>query len=197
MRLTRDPLARFRAGEARAFAELVREFDPLVRKTVGLFFRGTFEREDAMQEVWAHVFKNRDSLDPTRSEAFPGWLAVLARRKCVDLRRRDRRTSSSSTDEEQAGLLALAAPPDQELAAEAVQLERAVVAFRAGLRPGWKEFFELHFVGGLPYEEVAERLGISRLRCKYLKRVLASQASRDPDLRAALGRYSKLGGHLA
>jgi RNA polymerase sigma factor (sigma-70 family) len=189
VKIANEVLRRFRGGDPGAFADIVREFDAVVRRAASGFFRGAGACEDAMQEVWTHVYKNREALDPSRLDAFPGWLAVMARRRCVDLARLPAHASAAGSPEEEAAVAELLAPPAQEESAEAKELAVAVAAFRKGLRPDWAEFFELHFVQGWDYERVAAKLHISRLRCKYMKKVLAQQASRDRGLREALGRY--------
>ena len=139
-----------------------------------------------MQEVWAHAYRHREALDVNRLEAFPGWLAVLAKRRCLDL---CRSPEPAPTDADADSLLAdLEAESDPQREVESRELHDAVAQFTAGLKPGWREFFELHFVQGLDYEAVAEKLEIGKLRCKYMKKVLATQARRDARLRAALGR---------
>ncbi len=189
-------LERFRDGDPEAFEAFVRGFAPLVRSIVAKYFRGAFEREEAAQEVWMQCFRQREYLDPSRAEEARGWLAVLARRRCVDLlRSAGRERPAEPLDELAQG--APAAGPDQLAAAEAEELSRAVAAFEAKLEGDWRGFFRLHFVEGLPYEEVAERLSISRLRCKYLKKVLAARARTEPTLLSALGRYLRAGGDLA
>ncbi len=195
MDLTLPPATakRFREGDPEAFAALVRAFGPLVRSIVARYFRGAFEREEALQEIWLHAFRNRSALDLSRAADLPGWVAVLARRRCIDLlRRRPDDVPASTTGE--AAPEDMGAAPVQVAAAEARELQRAVLGFESRLEPPWRDFFRLHFVEGLPYDEVATRLGISRLRCKYLKKVLAARARSDAALMAALGRYRSAGG---
>lgn len=146
-----------------------------------------------MQEIWLHVFRNRASLDLERLEAFPGWLAVLARRRCIDLLRSAPVRAESLDDEAQA-LDWLHAAPNQGDAAELKDIEAAVKHFQDSLKPAWRSFFDLHFVQGLEYAEVADRLGISKLRCKYMKKVLAARARKNIALLTALGRFSRAGG---
>ena len=184
--LDRTILLRFRAGDASAFAQVMPEFDSLVRSVVRRHWQSEFQREEAMQEVWTHAYRQRDALDPARLDAFAGWLAVLAKRRCLDL---SRSPEPAPTDAQAEALLAeLAAEEDPHGDVEARELSEAVRQFIAGLRPGWREFFELHFVQGQDYEAVGARLGIGKLRCKYMKKVLALQARHDARLRAALGR---------
>lgn len=188
MPLDRDVLLRFRSGEATAFAQVVREFDTLVRAVVGRHFRSGFEREEAMQEVWTHAYRQRGSLDVNRLGAFPGWLAILAKRRCLDLLRKPASTAAATEEEATALLAELEADANPAADAESAELDAAATAFRETLATGWREFFDLHFVQGLEYEAVAEQLSINKLRCKYMKKVLALKARRDPRLRAALGR---------
>ena len=183
---TRDTLERFVAGGRDGFTLVMREYGPLVRSIVKRFFTSPFEQEDAMQEIWTHAYRNRGALDPARAEAFHGWLAVLARRRAIDLLRS---RGPAAADPPDAGeeIAELAAEPAQEDAVERAELARAVEGFRAALEPGWRAFFDLHFVHGTPYRLVADQLGISRIRCKYMRKVLARRAMKDPDLMAALG----------
>lgn len=186
--LERETLERFRSGDAAAFEAVIRAHAPLVRAIVARFWRSVFEQEEAMQEIWVHAFKQRESLDPERVASFPGWLAVLARRRALDLLRAAGQPGVAV--EEDSALESLVSPPEQEIAAELVELREAVESFAGKLKSAWRQFFDLHFVEGLDYEEVAQRLSISRLRCKYMKKVLAVRARRNPALMAALGRYS-------
>src|SRR5260370_2545570 len=78
-------LRRFKEGEAMAFAEVVRAFTPLIRGVTARYWKGAFEREEVMQEIWLHVFGHRDALDLRRPDAFTGSLSVLPRPPRTDL----------------------------------------------------------------------------------------------------------------
>ncbi len=191
MTLPETTIHAFRAGEADAFESVVRALAPKVAAVAGHFFRSEFEREEALQEIWLHAYRQRETLDPGRLDSFEGWLATLARRRCLDLLRR-----APGAGEEPAGAEELAGHgPDPQRQAELAQVRQAVDQFAGKLKPGWRSFFQLHFVEGLGYEEVAARLNISRLRCKYMKKVLAARARRNPGLAEALGRRRERGGH--
>lgn len=185
-------LRRFKEGEATAFAEVVRAFTPLMRGVTARYWKGTFEREEAMQEIWLHVFRHRDALDLARAGAFAGWLAVLARRRCIDLlRHRVDLVPLDDVDEAEA-LFWLTAPAEAQPGEDA-ELVRAVGAFKARLDPVWRQFFELHFVEGLDYAEIGVRMKIGKLRCKYMRKVLGERARRNAALMAALGRVGGVG----
>lgn len=192
--LARRTLEEFRRGDAAAFRELMRRYEPIVRGTVARFWRGAFEREDAIQEVWMQVYRNREALDLSRASTFSGWLAVLARRRCIDLLRQTGAVVQTDELGEAAALeqtsIALAAEENVESA----ELRDAVAAFKLKLKPGWREFFTLHFVEGLDYCEVAARLSISKLRCRYMRKVLIGRARKSSQLLMALGRCAPKGG---
>lgn len=180
----RELFERFQRGDGDAFAEIMRAHIGVVRRVASGFFREPFAQEEAMQEVWLHVFAKRASLDIERWAEFPGWLSTLARRRCLDLVRQPH----APTPVEDVEALALATPnvaPD--LVGER-ELLAAADAFKAKLDPAWRRFFELCFVEGEPYESIANKLEISKLRCKYMKKVLAARARRHRPLMDALDR---------
>jgi RNA polymerase sigma-70 factor (ECF subfamily) len=186
--LARATLERFRLGDAQAFAEVVRRYSPLVHAAVARYWKGAFDREEAMQEIWMHVFCHREAFDLSRAESFSGWLAVLARRRCIDLLRHPEDPLVGKDAEEALARQWLNGPPNQERTVGNQDLARAVEAFAKRLKPRWHEFFVLHFVDGLDYDEIAKRLSISKLRCKYMRSVLAARARRNREIAAALGR---------
>ena len=188
--LPTSTLLRFRDGDPDAFAEVMRAYAPLARAVVAKHWKSAYEQEEAMQELWVHVFHQRAALDPARLESFPGFLAILMRRRSLDLLRRPAEPLASEEEE----LAALVAPAPQQDDLEAKELRAACEAFRVRLRPPWGDFFQLHFVEGLAYEEIARRMRVTRLRCKYMKKVLAQRARGDGALLAALGRYLGKGG---
>ncbi len=192
--LSRSTLEQFRKGDAAAFEQVVRTGGPLVRAAVARYFKTAFDREEAMQEIWIHVFRNRQALDLDQAEHFSGWLAVLARRRCIDLLRQAKVPLPAEDVADVEAWLASAADHDDSI--EAAQLLAAAQAFRSRLKPTWRRFFELYFIEGHDYEAIAQQLSIGKLRCKYMRMVLARRAQRDPELMAALGRQMRKGtGH--
>ncbi len=181
--LPRQTIEAFTRGERAAFEEVERTYAHVVRRVVSTFWRGAFDREEAMQEVWLHIWKNRGALDADRAQEVGGFIAVVARRRCLDLLRGPPRPVPLDDIPEPAA--------DETLDfAEVNEIRAAVAAFTSRMRPQWRAFFDLHFVQGLPYPDVAARLGISRLRCKYMKKVLAARARNDDALLATLSRTS-------
>lgn len=187
MTLSRATLERFQAGEAEAFAEVVRACSGLVRGVVAGYWRSPFEQEEAMQEVWAHVYKQRAAFDPSRGDELVGWLATLARRRALDLLRRSTDPAAPGREEDALDAGEEAAPTSVD-PAELSDLSVAVEQFQSKLGPAWRQFFTLFFVQGLDFSEISAAMNISRLRCKYMKKVLLGRAQRSAPLLAALGR---------
>lgn len=180
-----ETLEGFREGAGAAFAEVVRAYTPMLRSIVSRYWRSAFQREEAMQEIWAQAYRQRESLDPQRFSEFSAWLATLARNRCIDLLRREGRDIGPGFDDSSGSL-----PVNgmQEKSVEASDLQTAVDEFVGRLPEKWRAFFDLHFKKGLGYREIAGRLKISPARCKYLKRVLVKRAQKSAKLMEALGR---------
>jgi RNA polymerase sigma factor (sigma-70 family) len=68
-------------GDERAWAELVRRLDPLVRSVVRGYRLGAADAEDVVQTTWMHAFRHLRSL--REPAAFPKWLSVTARRQSL------------------------------------------------------------------------------------------------------------------
>ncbi len=184
----RELFERFQRGDGDAFAEIMRAHMGIVRKAAAAVFREPFAQEEAMQEVWLHVYAKRASLDIERWAEFPGWLSTLARRKCVDL---VRQPGAPVPVEDIEALVPAEEPRDTVMERD---LREAVGAFKTKLDASWAKFFELCFVQGQPYEEIAAQLHIGKLRCKYMKKVLSARARRHRPLMDALGRRTSRAG---
>ena len=78
----------------------------------------------------------------------------------------------------------------QRDAAEQQEIADAVAAFKARLEPKWSDFFDLCFVQSFSYPEIATKLSVSRLRCKYMKKVLVARARKNRRLMETLDRWS-------
>ena len=178
-----------RRGDPNAFAELVRRFDALVRGIVRRYWSSEFEREEAMQEIWTQVWKRRETLDATRADRFPAWLARLAHNRAIDLLRAEGRVPpGEATDPATLEGEALSPSEPSLDPAERAQLAAAVEAFAAELSEPWRRFFELHFLEGRSHRDCAEALSIPLSRAKYLKRRLVQRALGTPELLRVLGR---------
>ena len=138
--------------------------------------------------VWVQAYEKRQDVDADRHETFPGWLATLARNRCIDRLRRQGRQVGPDRQDPQINLDAAAQPAQVEAMLAQKQLAAVLENFAAGLEGEWQLFFRLHFQQGLTYAQVDEQMRIGERRCKYLKKVLAAKASRHKPLLEVLGR---------
>ncbi len=186
--LARSTVASFRSGDPSAFEAVVRAHLSLVRTIVGRYFHQVFEQEEAVQEVWLQVLRQRGLFDVDRWEQIDRWIAVLAKRRCIDLVRKKGREPRSEELSSVEASAAAATSADQDAGLESSDIREALELFAATLEGQWKEFFELHFLRGRTHPETARELDVPVARSKYMKRVLVARARRSRPLMNVLGR---------
>jgi RNA polymerase sigma-70 factor (ECF subfamily) len=136
------------SGEGGALSPeaLVRSHAAVVLAVCLAYTRNRHDAEDAMQDVFVKAFRNLHTLrDPDRVRA---WLLQIARRTCIDHRRRRRPAGAMGDD--------VAAPATSaHPAAEA--LHRAI----ARLPEEYRETITLYYLDGRSCAAVGQSLGIS------------------------------------
>jgi RNA polymerase sigma factor (sigma-70 family) len=95
------------AGDERAWRELVRRFDPMLRSVVKGYRLDHADVDDVVQTTWFRAFRNLDRLKAP--EAVGAWLAVTARREALRTLQRATREfpAAEPRDPEQPDALAL------------------------------------------------------------------------------------------
>lgn len=73
-------------GDRRAYEALLRECEPLIRRTVRRAGLAADRVDDAVQETLLTLHHARQTYDPARS--FAAWLTVIAQRRAIDVLRR-------------------------------------------------------------------------------------------------------------
>lgn len=183
-----DVLRRFGDGDRDAFMAIYAALGGAVRDWAARFFRGAFEQEEAVQEIWLQAHRMRGAFDPGRGPLRP-WLRALAFNRCKEiLRARGRRPDQDPASAVPAGpedLEAVGSLPDR--AASEARVRAAVARFAGGLRADEARVLELAVVNEQSNDDVARALGVTVRRAKYLKKKVLAKALADPDLRAALG----------
>lgn len=143
-------IVRVGAGDRDAFEELYRRY---ARSVLGLALRKLGDRgrsEDAVQEIFASLWRAARSYDPARGPGAP-WLYTIARNAIVDGLRRSPEPAAEAPDKASAE----AGPPDRaEASWVAWRVHRALEALPAHERP----VIELAYYGGLSQSEIAEFL---------------------------------------
>lgn len=148
------------------------------------YFRSPFEQEDAVQEVFTHLYSHLDSVDPLRAETLPGWVVTSARNKMLDLTRQKRPEPHVELTEFDGGEEDALGP---ELVASE-ELKTVLARFEEKLSPKHQAYFHAVFVDGRDWDEARESLGLGRLRTKYLKSVLLKRLQKHGPLLELLGK---------
>jgi len=142
-------VARCRAGDEGAWAELVERFSRYVYAIATQGFRlRDHDAEDVFQEVFAKVYERLDSL--RSDEAIQPWIGQLTRRVCVDKLRSGSR--EEVTDESE-----LAVDPDEDAIAridEALDVHEAM----SGLSDNCREILDRFFARDETYRTIGEQL---------------------------------------
>src|ERR1700736_3687462 len=85
------------AGDASAFAQLVREHQAMVFSVAYHFLRDPARAEDLAQETFIHLYKNLESIESPAHLVY--WLRKLISHRCIDeSRRRSRRGGTVALD---------------------------------------------------------------------------------------------------
>lgn len=119
------------------------------------YFGNPSDAEDAAQEAFVTLLRRASTYSATA--AFSTWMYRVTTNVCNDMaRKRARRPRSSGDDVER--LVDTAAVEDLLANRElGVELEQAL----ATLEPDYREVIVLHDVAGLPYQDIADRLGLA------------------------------------
>jgi RNA polymerase sigma factor (sigma-70 family) len=173
-------IVRFVSGDREAFVEVFDRFHRDLHLVVRRFFRGAFDQEEALQEIWLKLYRMRDRFDINRSAGFGPWLRQVARNRCIDLLKERGRSHEIPVAETEARCEA-----SQLSSVHDAYTRRVLSDFLARLDGEQRRFFELCYVQELPHEEIAAALGISVRRSKYLKKKLLARLLRSSALRGA------------
>lgn len=144
------------AGERAAFDELVRRYRRRVYGICLRYFGDPSDAEDAAQDAFVALFRRAHTFQG--NAAFATWMYRVAVNACNDLaRKRSRRPQRSDADVSALGD-DLASPEDAVGQRELhLVLEQALTHLDADTRAA----IVLHDVQGVPYHDIAERLGLA------------------------------------
>lgn len=145
-------LQRVAAGDATAVDECLSKYGGLVWSLARRFSINHAEAEDAVQEVFIHVWRNAARFDP-QIAAESTFITMIARRKLIDRqRKRSRRPETTSLGEQP---VEASAPREQPLEVQE-EVERVRQQMQK-LRPEERQVLELSISQGLSQREIAER----------------------------------------
>ncbi len=127
-------------GDKAAYARLLRDCEPVIRRAARRVGIVDDRLEDVVQDTLLTLHNARQTYDPARS--FAAWLSVIAQRRAVDVLRRTGRTGRR---EIHAPIAYEAEPDDTADGARVLETKgdvRELHAAIAGLSPGQREAVE-------------------------------------------------------
>ena len=191
-------------GDTDRFEALVEAHE----KTVyNLALRMLGDRQDALDASQETFFRAYRALNTFREESrFSTWLYRLTTNVCLDMLRRRSRTPEISLTDEDASLPDIPDGrfcPQTEL--EKKELRRSVHRGLLGLAPEFREALVLRELGGLSYDEIAQKTGLEtgtvksrifRARKKLAALLLADGnfSGSSPSISSAAGQNTGKGG---
>ena len=152
-----DLLADFVGGDQSAFADLMRRHEDRIFAVALRITGNRADALDATQDAFISAFRRAGSF---RGEsAFSTWLYRIGINSCNDLLRKKGR-SPIPQDDQVAEERASATLPGVSLEDE-VTTKLDVSAALAQLSVEYREAVAMHDLGGIPYEEIAEAMGVA------------------------------------
>lgn len=118
------------------------------------------EAEDAVQELYLKLWKNRDALDGILNPK--AYAMTLLRNLCLDRVRKASRLVEGDVPED----MGSGFDPDAEMD-QKERLEKVLAAVKS-LPDRQREVLVLHTIQGLSYEEISARTGINYLNLRVL-----------------------------
>lgn len=142
-------------GHQMAFSRLVEYYTPLVFRHLLYYTKNASVSEELTQDVFMSIWRNRNKL--AEMENFAGYVHIITRNCAHQAFRETVRTNEIPPQDR---LQMLLDTPDSaiELKDLANILNKAINS----LPPRRREVFKLSRIAGMTYEEIAEKLSISR-----------------------------------
>lgn len=144
------------AGDRRAFAALYDATSAKLFAVALRILRDRAEAEDAVQEVYARLWRNAGRYDPARGRGMT-WAVAVARNHAIDRLR----ARGPAADHDPAAVEALADPGLRaETRLAAMGEARRIAACLAALDPARAEALRGAYLEGLSYADLARRHGL-------------------------------------
>jgi RNA polymerase sigma factor (sigma-70 family) len=157
-------VAGVRAGDDRAFELLFVRYQPPIAAYVRGMVTDRGRAEDITQEIFISALRRIRATDT--EIAFKPWIHEIARNACIDAFRRSRSRDEVSFDAQDAfaagfGMLAEPGATPDSVVEGKVAFDNLCGAI-GGLAPSHHEILVMREFEGLSYDEIGERLGLSR-----------------------------------
>ncbi len=151
-----------RSGDEQAMAQLYERYSPIVYSVALRVLGDTAAAEDVLQEVFMQLWRSPDLFDASRG-SLPGWLAVIARNRAIDLLRK-RRPETDITE------VVVSIEPDLASGAEWSRALEKIRHALGSMPTPQRSALEMAFFEGLTHTEIAaktsEPLGTIKTRIR-------------------------------
>jgi RNA polymerase sigma-70 factor, ECF subfamily len=144
-------LQRVRMGDEQAMAQLYDRFSPVVYGAALRVLGDSAAAEDVLQDVFVQLWRNPQIFDANRG-SMAAWLAVIARHRAIDQRRK--RRPESDFEE-----VVLAVDPGLDGLAERTEAIDHIRRVLATMPEAQRCALEMAFFEGLTHTEIAEKTG--------------------------------------
>lgn len=148
-----DLLPTIASGDRSLFRELVRRYRGLVWSLAKRQCETEADAEDAAQDIFLDVWRSASRFDPSVASEVT-FVAMIARRRLIDRRRRVSRRPSAAPMIEDPGVVA--EPDPRVLTGDA----RTALAALKQLSEGQQRVLQLSLVHGLSHEKIAAATGM-------------------------------------
>jgi len=169
----RSIIARIRVGDHEAFGDAYDQYAALVHGVASRLV-GRDSAADITQEVFVHLWTRPDGFDPDKGR-LRTYLALMARRRAIDLLRR--RGRAASKEEAFAREAVQSAPNVDEAAMALVALDKVHRAI-AELPSEQRRAIELAYLEGLTFKDVAARTDVAEGTAKSRLRLALTKLGR-------------------
>lgn len=149
-------LQRVATGDTPAVGACIDQYGGLIWSLARRLLIRPTDAEDAVQEVFIELWKKAHLFDPSIGSETT-FVAMIARRRLIDRRRREsRRLESDAVPIDEAPIPTAVEPIESELQDEAARAARALGV----LRPEQRSVLQLAVCEGWSHQLIAERLGL-------------------------------------
>ena len=163
-----------RSGDEQAMAQLYEHYSAIVYSVALRVLGDSAAAEDVLQEVFMQLWRSPGIFDSARG-SLPGWLAVIARNRAIDLLRK-RRTDTDIAD------VFLYCESDilrkMEWTGARVKIQDAL----ALMPPAQRSALEMAFFEGHTHSEIAEKTGepLGTIKTRIRAGLLALRKALNP-----------------
>lgn len=160
---TNELVHRSRAGDARSFQLLYKQYARAMYNTALRITGNTADAEDVLQEAFLDAYRNLDRFE--EQSTFGVWLKKIVVYKSINQLKKKKLFLVDAPD-----TLEKEDPGSEDLETEALQIDRIREAM-SRLSPGFRTVLSLYLFEGYDQEEIAGILGVTHatIRTQYVR----------------------------